>query len=60
MTLRFPGIAHYRLNDALRNCDFTVAICFGDRDFLGSEGADDFIRESKYFESGKSGLDPGN
>jgi len=52
MSLKFPGIAYIRLNDVLKDCGIPIAICFGDRDFLGSEGADDLIKESKHYKSG--------
>ena len=38
------------------NIDFPIGIAFGDRDFMGSEGADSIIKSSKYFENGQSQL----
>ena len=43
MSFKFPILAHIPLNEKLRDCNFPIAVCFGDRDFLGSEGADDLI-----------------
>ena len=35
---------------------FPIFICFGDRDFLGTEGADKVVRSSAFYESGDSQL----
>lgn len=35
---------------------FPIGICFGDRDFVGSEGADTVIQSSSFFETGESQL----
>ena len=31
-----------------------LGICFGSRDFLGSEGSDELVRQNKYFSTGES------
>ena len=36
--------------------DFPIAIAYGDRDFLCSKGADDLVRASRHFRTGKSQL----
>ena len=36
--------------------EFPVGIVFGDSDFLGSEGADEIVKNSKFFETGESQL----
>ena len=36
--------------------DFPICIAFGDRDYLGSEGADKIVRNNKYFKCGRSQL----
>ena len=33
-----------------------IGVCFGSRDFLGSEGADRLVRENKFFATGESQL----
>lgn len=33
-----------------------LAVCFGSRDFLGSEGADTLVKENKFFATGESQL----
>ena len=40
----------------LNNTIFPISICYGDRDFMGSEGADVVIRSSAFFSSGESQL----
>jgi hypothetical protein len=34
--------------------EFPVGVVFGDSDFLGSEGADEIVKNSKFFETGES------
>lgn len=36
------------------NFDFPLAVCFGSRDWLGSEGADELVRGNKFFGTGES------
>ena len=36
--------------------DFPIAFCFGDRDFFGSEGADQIVKNNRHFASGRSQL----
>ena len=36
--------------------DFPIAIGFGDRDYLGTEGADELVRNNKHFKTGRSQL----
>ena len=36
--------------------DFPIAMAFGDKDWFGSEGADEIIRNNKHFKSGQSQL----
>ena len=54
------GFARHSLQaeDRLGNpaCDFPIGIAFADSDFFGSEGADDLIRNSKHFATGRSQL----
>ena len=38
------------------NINFPIGVIFGDSDFFGSEGADDIVRQSKFFKSGESQL----
>ena len=56
----FLTYAHHPIHadDRMMNSDldFPVAFSFGDRDFLGSEGADEIVRNNKYFKSGESQL----
>jgi pimeloyl-ACP methyl ester carboxylesterase len=56
----YPAFATHPLNqeDRLYNpaIDFPIGVIYGDSDFLGSEGADEIVRHSKYFESGESQL----
>ena len=37
-----------------KDIDFPIAIAFGDRDWFGSEGADELVRNNKHFGSGRS------
>ena len=46
------GLYYHKLSEQKFECP--VAICFGSRDFLGSEGADQFIKNNKHFSSGQS------
>ena len=39
-----------------KKLDFPIAFCFGDRDFLGSDGADRIVKNNKHFKSGRSYL----
>ena len=39
-----------------KNIEFPIAMVFGDRDWFGTEGADDIIRNNKHFQSGRSQL----
>jgi pimeloyl-ACP methyl ester carboxylesterase len=59
-TMLYPALAKHPLNqtDRLYNpdIDFPIGVVYGDSDFLGSEGADEIVRNSKYFESGESQL----
>ena len=60
----FNGTQHYinlaknpmQSETKLLNPDinFPIGIIFGDSDFLGSEGSDEIVRKSKFFESGES------
>ena len=54
------GYARHSLQaeDRLGNpaCDFPIGIVFADSDFFGSEGADDLVRNSKHFATGRSQL----
>ena len=46
-------------DDRLGNpeCKFPIGICYGDRDFHGSDnGAEEIVKKNKYFKSGKSQL----
>ena len=36
--------------------DFPICIAFGDRDFFGTEGAEEIVRKNKHFRSGRSQL----
>ena len=38
------------------NINFPIGVCYAENDFFGSEGADDIIRNSKHYQSGKSQL----
>ena len=48
MTSKFPMYAYHPLQAADRLCNpkinFPIGIVFGDKDYLGSEGADQIIR----------------
>ena len=54
MTSKFPMYAYHPLQAADRLCNpkinFPIGIVFGDKDYLGSEGADQIIRQNKHFE----------
>jgi hypothetical protein len=39
-----------------RDLDFPIGICYGEKDWLGSTGADEIIKNSKYFVAGHSQL----
>lgn len=60
MTHKWLGYSIYPLQkkDRLKNpkIDFPIGIAFGDRDVLGSEGAEDILKENKHFKSGKTQL----
>ena len=34
--------------------DFPICMAFGDRDFLGTEGAELIVKQNKHFSSGRS------
>ena len=57
-SFKFGCYAHHRLTEADRLGDpslpFPVAFCFGDQDWLGTDGADTIVRRSKFFEAGIS------
>ena len=36
--------------------DFPIGVVFGDSDFLGSEGSDEIVQNSKFFKTGQSQL----
>ena len=59
-TCRVPCMPYHNLIEKDRMCsekiDFPVAFCFGDRDFFGSEGADQIVKSNCHFESGRSQL----
>ena len=59
-TMRYICLAKHPLQsgDRLFNSqiDFPIGIVFGDSDFLGSEGADEIVRNSKCFATGESQL----
>lgn len=62
----FNGTCHYiclakntlMSEERLLNPDinFPIGVVFGDSDFLGSEGADEIVKKSKFFDSGESQL----
>lgn len=54
MLKRYSLLGRDRLGNP--KCDFPIAIAYGDRDFLCSKGADDIVRQSKHFKSGRSQL----
>mmetsp|Transcript_871 Transcript_871/g.1178 ORF Transcript_871/g.1178 Transcript_871/m.1178 type:complete len:186 (+) Transcript_871:451-1008(+) len=58
MPLKFPFLVRHAMNaaDRLGNpaIDAPIAHAFGDMDFFGTEGADDIVRGSKHFASGRS------
>ena len=43
-------------SDRLGGKDFPIAMAFGDRDFFGTEGADEIVKNNKNFSNGKSQL----
>ena len=49
---KHPLTAPDRLGN--RDLPFPIAFCYGDRDWLGSRGADQIIRNNKHYESGLS------
>ena len=60
MTTKYPMYALHpmHLEDRLVNpaIDFPIAMVFGDSDYLGSDGAEDIIKNNKHFETGRSQL----
>lgn len=59
MPFKYLFYAYHPLTatDRLLNCaEFPIFVCFGDRDFLGTEGADVVVKSSAYFASGESQL----
>ena len=64
LTTLFNGTMHYvamakhslKSSDRLGNpeIDFPIGVIFGDFDFLGSEGAEEIVRQNKYFATGES------
>ena len=58
MLHKFFGYARHPLQSEDRlgnpNINFPIACAFGDRDFLGSNGADTVVRNNKHFASGDS------
>ena len=34
--------------------DFPLGVVFADRDYFGSDGADEIVKNNKYFETGQS------
>ena len=56
--VHFPHIvdAGFSMRDKVPQCDFPIAIAFGDRDYLCSRGSDELIRASKQFGTGRSQL----
>ena len=60
MPLKYPFLVRHPMTAADRlgnpKINFPIAHAFGDTDFFGSEGADDVVRQNKYFASGRSQL----
>ena len=58
LTEKFPALGIYDMqgSDRLGNpdIDFPIGMCFGDSDFLGTEGAEQIVKNNKYYESGQS------
>ena len=58
MPFMFPAMSLHSLEatDRLGNPDieFPIGMIFCDNDFFGTEGADEIVRNSKQFESGRS------
>ena len=56
----YPGLNPHPFQSADRlgnpDIDFPIGIVFGDNDHLGSEGADEIIKNNKHFASGRSQL----
>ena len=54
----YPLLAVHSLEDFDRlgneEIDFPIGMCFGDNDFMGTEGAEDIVSDNKHFESGRS------
>lgn len=59
-TSRYFSLPYHSMLSTDRMCnpeiEFPVAFVFGDRDFFGSEGADQIVRSNRHFESGRSQL----
>ena len=58
LTEKFPALGVYDMqgSDRLGNpdIDFPIAMCFGDSDFLGTEGAEQIVKNNKFYQSGQS------
>ena len=58
LTEKFPSLAIHSMDaeDRLGNpeIDFPIGMCFGDSDFMGTEGADKIVKSNKYFQTGQS------
>ena len=56
LTEKFPMLAVHDMSgpDRLGNpeIDFPIGMCFGDSDIMGTEGADEIVKNNKYFKSG--------
>lgn len=57
-TQTYPALGRHPMHqtDRLYNpaINFPIGIVFGDSDFLGSEGSEELIRQSKFFATGES------
>ena len=54
---KWPLWPHYSLcaeGMLLNVTEFPIGICFGDRDYLGSEGADEVVRTNAFFKTGEA------
>ena len=59
-TFKFGVFAHHCLTEPDRlgnpNLPFPIAFCYGDQDWLGTDGADRIIKGNKFFNEGISQL----
>ena len=59
-TFKFGVFAHHCLTESDRlgnpNLPFPIAFCYGDQDWLGTDGADRIIKGNKFFNDGISQL----